>query len=292
MKNISVIVTNFNGINLLKKFFLSVVTNSPEAIEIIFTDDASTDDSVAYISELQKQYPQIKIITHKENVGFGKNSNNAVNKSLGKYVVLLNNDILPHLGYISSSLPHFNNPKVFGIGFSELNHENWARIFWKNGYLQHEAGIDTGKTHISGWISGGGSIIDKEKFLKLCGFDSVYAPFYSEDLDLGYRAWKSGYELLWEPKSIIEHKHESTMSKFPKRLLDYVKERNRLLTVWRNITDPSMLTENRLAMIGRILSGPNYLKIILAARRQIKSAAPPIVFPICTDQEIFDKFFL
>jgi hypothetical protein len=51
-----------------------------------------------------------------------------------------------------------------------------------------------------------------------------------------------------------------------------------------------MLSNNKLAIIGRVLSGPNYLKIILAARRQIKSASPPTVFPVRTDQEIFDKF--
>lgn len=290
MKKISVIVTNFNTVNLLKKYFHHVVNNSPEASEIIFTDDASPDDSVAYISSLQKKHPQIKIITHKKNVGFGENSNQAVKKAKGDYVVLLNSDILPHLGYISKAYKHLSDPNVFGVGFSELGHENWSRIFWKDGYLQYDRGLDIKKTHISGWLSGGGSIIDKTKFLKLGGFDPVYAPFYSEDVDLGYRAWKSGYTLLWEPKSVIEHKHESTMSKFPQRLLNYVKERNRLLTVWRNITDPKMLSENKVTQILRVLSGPNYIKIILAAKRQIKNNPPPIVFPVRTDKEIFDLF--
>jgi hypothetical protein len=80
------------------------------------------------------------------------------------------------------------------------------------------------------------------------------------------------------------------MSKFPKRHLDYVKERNRLLTVWRNITDPGLLQQNRITQIMRVLTGPNYFKIILAARRQIKSNPPPLVFPVRTDQEIFDMF--
>lgn len=290
MKKISVIVTNYNTVKLLQKYFPAVISSSPEAIEIIFSDDASTDGSVAYISQLQKKYPQIKIITHKHNLGFGENSNYAVRKAVGDYVVLLNSDILPHPGYISSALKHLSDPQVFGVGFSELGNENWSRIFWANGYLQYDRGLSVNKTHISGWLSGGGSIIDKSKFLKLGGFDRVYAPFYSEDVDLGYRAWKSGYRLLWEPKSIIEHKHESTMSKFPRRLLDYVKERNRLLTVWRNITDPKMLSDNKITQVLRVLSGPNYIKIILAARRQIKSCPPPIVFPVLTDREIFDLF--
>lgn len=288
--NISVIVTNWNTVGLLKKYFLSIVTNSPEASEIIFSDDASPDDSVAYIRQLQKKYPQIKIITHSTNVGFGENSNQAVAFAKGDYVVLLNSDILPHPGYISHSLKHFTDPAIFGVGFAEKGHENWAKIFWKDGYLQHQRGTQINSSHISGWLSGGSSIIDKSKFLKLGGFDAVYAPFYSEDVDLGYRAWKSGYTLLWEPKSIVEHKHESTMSQFPRRFLDYVKERNRLLTVWRNITDPDLIQSNRLAQIVRVLTGPNYIKIILAARRQIKNSPPSIVFPVRSDKEIFNLF--
>ena len=53
---ISVIVTNWNTVNLLKKYFEHVVVNSPEAEEIIFADDCSPDDSVAYIQLLQKKY--------------------------------------------------------------------------------------------------------------------------------------------------------------------------------------------------------------------------------------------
>jgi len=290
---ISVIVTNWNGLKILQNNLEAIIKNSREADEIIFTDDASQDESVNFVKKLQKKYPKLKIIAHKTNQGFGANSNYAVKQSIGDLVVLLNNDIYPEPGFISHSLKHFDNPKVFGVGFAEKGHENWARFFWKSGYLQHEPGITSiNKTHISGWVSGGSSIVRKSLFQKLGGFDSVYAPFYSEDLDLGYRAWKSGYTLLWEPKSIVEHHHETTMSKFSVNLLNYVKERNRLLNTWRNITDPTLLRFNKLNLILRILNGPNYIKIIRAAKKQINKSAPPIVFPVLTDQEIFKKFNL
>jgi len=287
---ISVIITNWNGADLLKKNLEQVIKTSPEAQEIIVADDASTDKSVSYIKELQKKYSKLKLITNKNNLGFGKNSNKAISKSQGDLVVMLNSDIFPHQNYIKNALAHFSNPKVFGVGFAELGNENWAKIFWENGYLQHEPGKDIKKTHITGWLSGGGSIVRKDLFQKLGGFDKVYEPFYCEDLDLGLRAWKSGYTLLWEPKCIIEHNHESTMSKFSKSLLNYVKERNRLLSVWRNIDDPRLLFLNKIALIGRVLSGPNYIKIIRAAKKQIKKSTPPIVFPKLTDQEIFNLF--
>lgn len=288
---ISVIVTNWNGLPLLQKNLETIIQKSPEAEEIIFADDCSKDDSVLFVQKLKNKYSKLKIIAHKKNLGFGGNSNDAVKKAKGDLVVLLNNDIVPHSHYIKNTLKHFSNPKVFGVGFAELGHENWARFFWKNGYLQHEPGI-TGinKTHISGWVSGGSSVVRKSLFEKLGGFDQVYQPFYSEDLDLGYRAWKSGYTLLWEPTAIVEHKHESTMSKFSVNFLNYVKERNRLLNTWRNITNQDLLRKNQIALVGRVLTGPNYIKIIRAAKRQLKKYPSPIIFPKLTDQEILDKF--
>jgi len=287
---ISVIVTNWNGLPILQKNLEAIIKISPEADEIILADDASQDGSIEFAKKIQKKYPKLKIITH-ENMGFGENSNHAVNQAKGDLIVLLNNDIYPHPKYIAHTLKHFSNPNVFGVGFAELGHENWAKFFWKNGYLQHEPGTsDINQVHISGWVSGGSSIVRKSLFQKLGGFDPVYKPFYCEDLDLGYRAWKSGYTLLWEPKSVVEHHHETTMSKFSLNFLNYVKERNRLLNTWRNITDPNLLRQNQLALIGRVLSGPNYLKIIRAAKKQLKLSQPPIVFPKLTDTQILSKF--
>ena len=286
---ISVIVTNWNGLKLLKKFLEKVIQNSPEAQEIILADDASTDKSLIFVKKLQIKYPKLKVITHKKNIGFSRNSNQAAKKAVGDLLVFLNNDINPHRGYIKNSLKHFRDPKVIGVGFSELGHENYGSIYWKNGYIQLRPGYSK-KTHISAWVSGGSSIIRKEYFLKLGGFDNIYEPFYFEDFDFGFRAWRSGYTLLWEPKSIVEHKHESTTSKFSKRLLIYVKERNHLIAVLRNITDKKLLFQNKIFSILRVLSGPNYLKIIRAAKRQIRKFPEQVTNYKLTDQEILRLF--
>ncbi len=291
MRNsISVIVTNWNGQKLLQKYFESVVKNTPEAKEIIFADDASTDDSLNFIAQLQKKYPKIIIAHRNKNLGFAKNSNLAVKQASGDLVVLLNNDIYTPPGYLQNTLQHFSDDQVFGVGLAEKGNLNWPKLFWKNGYIQYEPVVNYPKSHSAGWLSGGSSIVRKSIFTRLGGFDPVYAPFYSEDLDLGFRAWKSGYTLIWEPKSVVEHHHESTISKFPRHFLNYVKERNRLLTVWRNVSDPTLLWQNRLALVGRCLSGPNYLKIILAAKKQIKKFPPPIFIPKLTEKEVFSLF--
>ena len=97
---ISVIVTNWNGLSLLKKNLEQVIKTSIEAEEIIVADDCSSDQSVDFIKSLQKKYPKLKLISNKVNFGFGKNSNNAISKSKGDLVVMLNSDIFPHENYI------------------------------------------------------------------------------------------------------------------------------------------------------------------------------------------------
>lgn len=286
---ISVVITNWNGKSILEKHLEHIIKTSPEASEFIFTDDASTDDSVAYVKTLQKKYKNLRIIAHKTNQGFAQNSNNAVKESIGELVVLLNSDIHPHIGYITACLKHFSDPKVFGVSFAEVGHENFGKVYWKDGYIQITPGTSD-KTHIAAYISGGSSIVNRELFLKLGGFDTVYKPFYFEDLDLGLRSWRSGYKMLFEPKAVVEHQHEQTISKFPKQFLIYVKERNHLISVLRNITDNKLLFQNKLAQIGRVLTGPNYIKIIRAAKRQIKQYPAPIATDVLSTQQIFEMF--
>ena len=72
-----------NGLNIcddIQKHLENIINTSPEACEFVFSDDASTDDSVAYVKNLQKKYSKLKIISHKTNQGFAQNSNNAVKK--------------------------------------------------------------------------------------------------------------------------------------------------------------------------------------------------------------------
>jgi hypothetical protein len=89
---------------------------------------------------------------------------------------------------------------------------------------------------------------------------------------------------------VVEHKHESTTSKFPKKHLIYVKERNHLISVLRNVTDKKLLFQNKIFSLLRVLSGPNYLKIILAAHRQIKKYPAPICSKERNDKEVLKLF--
>ena len=73
-----------------------------------------------------------------------------------------------------------------------------------------------------------------------------------------------------------------------KQFLIYVKERNHLLCVLRNITNKKLLLENLFWQFLRILSGPNYIKIILAAHRQLHSHPLPISEKKLTDIQVLE----
>ncbi len=78
----------------------------------------------------------------------------------------------------------------------------------------------------------------RDTFIRLKGFDSLYEPFYSEDIDLSYRAWKQGWEVLYVPSSLMIHKHSATIRRhFDPTYVKTIKIRNYLLFTWKNIDD-------------------------------------------------------
>ena len=77
---------------------------------------------------------------------------------------------------------------------------------------------------------------------KLGGLNELYNPFYYEDIDLSYRALKSGYKVLFEPKSIVTHEHEkgAIKTKYSGSKVKTIAYRNQFIFVWENATDYSL----------------------------------------------------
>jgi glycosyltransferase involved in cell wall biosynthesis len=70
----------------------------------------------------------------------------------------------------------------------------------------------------------------------LGGFDEILRPFYYEDTDLGLMAWKRGWKVLYQPRSIVFHEHRGTIGrKFAPAYISSVLKKNSILFVWKNI---------------------------------------------------------
>jgi len=278
MKNksltVSIVIPNWNGRELMPKHLPSVLKakeNKKNNIkEIVVVDDYSSDDSLSYLKNLEKE-KKIKLVVHKKNLGFSKAVNDGVKTAVGDLVCLLNTDVSVSNNFLENSIVHFEDEKVFAVSFHEKKYGP-AKIFFKNGFFEHSNYGELKETHISGWASGGSAVFRKKIWNELGGMDNkILSPFYWEDVDLSYRAFKLGYKVLWEPKSNVDHQHESVIniSNFKKKYMNNIKERNQLLFIWKNITDNKLLFEHVVFLIKKILFHPGYLKIVFLAMFKI-----------------------
>ena len=256
----SLIIPNWNGRKLLEKNLPFVLAAKPD--EIIIVDNNSEDDSVSF---LEREYPQVKVIKYQKNYGFAIGCNKGVEASTGEIAVLLNSDVVPEKDFIKNAAPNFNDKTIFAVSFNELQW-SWARYLWKNGCIEIEPGPKSEKTHLSAWANGGSGAFRKSIWKKLGGFETIYNPFYWEDVDLSYRAWKRGYRVLWEPRAIVHHEHEGTIGKyFSKNYTQFVSERNRLFFVWKNITSSKMMHEHKVWLGKKLMTSLSFWRPFLAA---------------------------
>ncbi len=228
----------------MEKHLQNVINASPDA-EIIIADDMSSDGSVAYI---KKNFHTVKVVERSKREGFGANVNSGVARASGDVIILLNTDVEPEMGYLKPLISHFSDPDVFAVGCLEKSLENGREVLrgrgiakWERGFYIHQRGeIDKADT---AWVSGGSGAFRKIMWDRLGGMDTLYNPFYWEDIDLSYRARKSGWKTLFEAKSIVHHYHEEGKIKreFTPEAVKRIAYRNQFVFIWKNVTDPGIL---------------------------------------------------
>jgi GT2 family glycosyltransferase len=243
----SIIIPNYNGRDLLAINLPAVIKAAPEA-EIIVVDDASTDDSVAYLKE---KFNQVKVLPLPVNKRFAAACNEGVRKAAGEIVVLLNNDVSPRADFLEPLVEKFTDLSVFAVGCREIQKLNGQIIEagraggdFRRGLFTHWRAQDQNGPDTL-WVSGGSGAFRKSLWEKLGGMDTMFTPAYEEDRDLCYRALKSGYKVLLAPESVVDHNHETTnMKAFSRSKIQASAHKNNLLVVWKNITDPGLLIKH------------------------------------------------
>ena len=269
---VSIVIPNYNGENLLLEnlpYVIKAKDNSKNRIlEIIVVDDASIDQSVKII---KRNFPEVKLIKHTKNRGFASSANTGVRTSKGELIVLLNTDVIPEEDFLEPVFRHFKNSGVFAVSLHEKGYGS-ARGVFKNGFIQHEPVSESKKTENTFWVNGGSGVFRRYVWLKLGGMDEkLLNPFYWEDVDLSYRALKSGYGLLWEPKARVLHQHGSTIGKMPLKYRQRIQERNQLLFIWKDLTSKRLVKKHIVGVVRRVFRHPGYLRIVLMAMFRIRS---------------------
>ena len=250
----TVVIPNWNGRDLLERYLPSVISalagNSSN--EILVVDNGSSDGSVEMLRE---KFPFVRVLALETNLGFGGGSNAGFRAASNDVVVLLNSDMRVEPDFLATLLSGFTDENVFAVScqifFSDENklreETGLTQGWWENGGLRVRHRIDGAVTDLYPCFYGGGGscAFDRRKFLELGGFDEILRPFYLEDTDLGYMAWKRGWKVLYQPRSVVYHEHRGTIGKrFSQAQIDQVLKKNFLLFVWKNIHEWPRLTSH------------------------------------------------
>jgi GT2 family glycosyltransferase len=180
------------------------------------------------------------VIDNKKNLGFGQAVNLGVKQAKHRFIFLLNSDVVLKDDSFKKAILHFNsNPNLFAVSFAQEEKNNQITgkntIYWEKGLFFHRKATDL-RFGFNAWAEGGAAIFDREKFLKLGGFDKLYTPFYWEDIDLSYCAWKMGYQIIFDPKICVFHNHGTTINRyFSSFKIKTIVYRNQFIFIFKNI---------------------------------------------------------
>lgn len=241
----SIVIPNWNGRDLLEKYLPSVIAavESSPGSEIIVVDNGSADDSAGFV---RKHFPRVRLIALDRNLGFGGGSNSGFQAARNDIVVLLNSDMRVDRDFLQPLLDGFTDEKIFSVACqifftdpAKLREETGlTEVWWQQGGLRvrHHTDPSIRDLYPCAYGGGGSSAFDRRKFLEVGGFDPLLAPFYMEDTDLGYLAWKRGWKVMYQPASIVYHEHRGTIGRrFSNAYIQSVLKKNFLLFTWKNI---------------------------------------------------------
>jgi GT2 family glycosyltransferase/glycosyltransferase involved in cell wall biosynthesis len=243
----SVVIPNWNGRDLLEKYLPSVIAALSDSArnEIVVVDNGSGDGSAQFVRE---HFPQVRVLALERNLGFGGGSNAGFQAATNDIVVLLNSDMRVERDFLQPLLDGFTDDKTFAVScqifFSDPNkpreESGLTEGWWLQGGLRvrHRIEPEIRQLYPCFYGGGGSCAFDRKKFLALGGFDELLKPFYLEDTDLGYLAWKRGWKVFYQPASVVYHEHRGTIGKrFSEAYIQTVLKKNFLLFTWKNIHD-------------------------------------------------------
>ncbi len=283
--SIAVVILNFNGKKLLKKFLPSVNQTSYQNTDLIIADNCSSDDSIDFV---KKEYSKFKIIQLPVNHGFAKGYNEALKQIKADYFVLLNSDVEVDKNWIEPVIDLMESDPTIGIcqpkilSYNDKNTfeyagacgglmDRWGYPFCR-GRIFNSIEQDSGQydqVEEIFWASGAAMFVRSDLYQKLGGLDEDYYA-HQEEIDLCWRVKRAGYKVLVQPKSIVYHLGGGTLDyqnprktylNFRNSLFNLIKNENKSKLYWliplRLILDGvaslMFLFKGQIAQIGSIL---------------------------------------
>lgn len=245
----AVVILNWNGKKFLEKFLPGVLRHSSPLAEIIIADNASSDDSLAY---LEKNHPEIRIIRLTRNFGFAGGYNLALKQIEADNYILLNSDIEvtenwiapvlklmqadPHIAACQPKIRSYYDPEKFEYAGAAGGYIDKYGYPFCRGRLFQSIEKDEGQydqaTEVF-WATGACMFLKADIFHKLGGFDDDFFA-HMEEIDFCWRAKNQGYKIMFCPDSTIFHIGGGTLPKNNSRKT-YLNIRNNIIMLYKNL---------------------------------------------------------
>ena len=261
MFSISVVIPTYNGRDLLQKNLpplFEALARVDVPSEVIVVDDAGSDDTVEL---LHKEFPSVIVLQNERNRGFAETINRGFSVAAHDIVLALNNDVTVEPDLLEKLLPRFKDESVFAVTPKVLDPATKVQqaIFKLRPGICWFRDTSLSRPPLGDDIplffaSGGSSCYDRKKLMELGGFSTLFAPFYVEDVDLSYHAWKRGWRCVLEPGTTVWHPVNTTIGKYHrKKKIKFLTARNKHIFLWLNVTDSLLVARYFLCLIPSLL---------------------------------------
>ncbi len=226
MVEVTVIIVNWNAQELLARCLEAVAaTTQGLHVETIVVDNGSTDGSVAMV---RRGFPAVRLVENRENRGFARANNQAMQIAAGEYLLLLNSDAFLHPGCMQELLEFMRtHPRAGAAGprlyhedgrlqrscfsFPTLSTELWACLWLDRAFPSSKT---FGRYRMSYWDMGdqrqvdailGACMMLRSDAVSAVGtFDERFF-MYSEEVDLCYRLLEAGWSVYYVPEAAATH---------------------------------------------------------------------------------------
>ena len=249
MKRIAIVILNWNGSAMLRRFLPNVLANSLQDADVYVADNASTDDSVALLTA---DYPDVPLIRLAENYGFAEGYNQALKDLPHELFLLLNSDVETTPNWLGPLLAYMDaHPEVAAVQpkiRSERHREQFEYAGAAGGYLDlfgypyfRGRAFDTveddkgqyDEPQACFWATGAALLIRRDDYAGVGGLDARFFA-HQEEIDLCWRLRSRGRGVACVPQSVVFHVGGGTLGPGNPRKT-YLNFRNNLLLLYKNL---------------------------------------------------------
>jgi GT2 family glycosyltransferase len=217
---VSVIIVNYNGRKYLKNCFDSLEKVDYPDFELVFVDNGSSDDSVELI---RKNYPKVKVLELRANLGLAVASNRGADVAQGEYLFFLNNDTIVEKNILTELVKAAQSDKKVAVcACNVFTYDGKDQIGGGIGLSVDRFGYPCGRLGEL-FYPDAAIFIRNKVFGEIAGFDPELF-LYGEDRDLCWRVWLKGYRII--PVETAKFLHDSACG-------DIEKQKNYKTNTWK-----------------------------------------------------------